>query len=270
MYISRIVRWTTPMAALLVLMVTVPAAVAQAPVDPSGAVRVEGTVISLVAGPGMGGSVLTLEDPSLGRVQVALGPFWFLQDAGLVLQEGAAVRGTLHPCAACSVPWVAATLEDPVTGSTVTLRDASGLPQWRGGRGRGRRAGWGGRGGTPLGRQGICLTAGPSVGEIRTVTGTVASLEASGQRAALVLDTAGGKLELMVAPYRALADAGVVLSKGDTVKLTWATVSTPRGSFDVVFTVTDPATGKTIQLRDPATGRPSGTGRGNGRRGMVS
>ena len=268
---ARTVSFATLGVLVLALWAMVPGAAAQVPVDPSGAVQVEGTVVSLEAGPGMGGALLTLDENSLGRIQVVLGPYWFLQGAGFAPAPGATVRGTLYPCSTCPAPWVAAVLEDPDAGVTVTFRDASGFPAWRGGPGhRGRAGRWGGAAG-PRGSRGACLAGGAAVGTLQTVTGTVKSVDvATGTRATLVLDTAEGPLELVVAPWRALLAAGVSPAPGDTVEVQWATLTTRRGTFAAVFSLTDPSTGKTVQLRDPATGMPAGVGAGGGRWGGTS
>lgn len=130
------------------------------------------------------------------------------------------------------------------------------------GQGRGR----GDRGAGCRCAQGDRPAALPDLGAATTVTGTVHSF--SGGRGAgrltLLLEVEGSELSVQAGPYRAWAGAGFEPAPGQTLTVTYAPVDRAGSTRLIALTVADPATGATVQLRDPATGRRRG-GRGWGR-----
>ncbi len=109
--------------------------------DPAAAFEVYGTVTSFSADFGAGMPALVVDDPALGAVVVGLGPVWYLQQEGFAAAPGDAVELLAYPCATCSLPAVAAWVNNLTTGAAIVLRDDEGHPQWTS---RG-----GGRGGHP-------------------------------------------------------------------------------------------------------------------------
>ena len=99
-----------------------------------------------------------------------------------------------------------------------------------------------------------------------TVTGTVLSLEVGfhSARPSVVLDVAGDEVEILLMPYAPLAAAGFLIQTGMTLEITYAPWMVFGGEEALVaLAVTDPASGLTVQLRDPETGYPV-TGGGGG------
>lgn len=109
--------------------------------DPSQAFAVLGTVTSFAGERGAGTPTLVVDDDALGAVAMRLGPLWFLRRGGFTAAPGDRVEALVYPCATCTVPLVAATVDNLTAGVSIILRDEDGLPLWTGGRGTG-----GGRG----------------------------------------------------------------------------------------------------------------------------
>lgn len=108
--------------------------------DPSQALEVLGTVMDFTAELGAGMPTLTVDDAALGEIDFRLGPLWFVQEAGFSVALGDQVEALLYPCTTCTVPYVAAYVDNLTTGASVVLRDEDGYPLWtrRGGTGGGR------------------------------------------------------------------------------------------------------------------------------------
>ena len=107
-----------------------------------------------------------------------------------------------------------------------------------------------------------CGGAGPDMAAVATVIGTVVSFDgrAGAGTPALVLSTGAGELEIAVGSYRVASDSGLSLAAGDELEVVYA----PVGGTDhlVAISITDLATGFTVQMRDPETGFPLTGGRG--------
>lgn len=113
---------------------------------------------------------------------------------------------------------------------------------------------------------GDCLaTPGPDLTAMQTVTGTAVSLTGGPGvgRPTLTLAAGGEELSLILGPYRFWAASGLAIESGAELTVTYAPCK--KDECLIAFAVTDEATGKTVQLRDPETGLPLGGGRGRGR-----
>lgn len=303
---------------LLLLLVLSPAGFGQlhrhAPAaDPSAAFTVTGTVIDFAASYGAGMPSLIVDDPALGRVELGLGPFWYLQQEGFSAHAGDEVEALAYPCATCFVTSVAARVENFTTGAFVELRDDDGYPLWlaaggggygghpacaaagggksghhggqtgmpgSGGNGNGEGNGNGQAGGMGTGNGpgagpgsneaggagGQCAWSLPDMSAVTTVSGTVVSVTAvpGGGPASLVLDGPSGEIELRLSPYWPIPAAGLLIEEGMLLDVTYAPWVTSSGEVLVVVAIADPATGLTVQLRDPETGAALGSAAGYG------
>lgn len=248
-------------------------------VDPSGAVSVSGTVQSFVAGPGIGHPTMTISDATRGETSFVLGPFRYLESVSFSAAAGDQIEALLYPCQLCSAGWIAARVDNLTNGSSAALRDANGVPAWTGGgmgtggrRAAGRRtagrapmSGASSAGVSRLGaRPSGCGGTGLDMTAVSTVTGTVKAFTGGPGEGTptLTLQTAAGDLELLVSPYRALAAADVSLETGRALGITYAPVVGSNGELLAAVSLTDTATGVTVQLRDPETGTPFAPRRG--------
>jgi hypothetical protein len=233
-------------------------------VDPAAIVLLEGPVLSFVAGPGMGLPTLTVDDPVEGATEVRLGPFRILRDAGFAADVGDLVRITAYPCVLCTADYAAASVENLTTGISVTLREDDGTPVWLGTKGPGTGAGPGtgfGPGASRPGRgSGICLGLGPDISAAVTVTGTVVAFSGGPGVGVPILTLAadGDELTLVAGPWRIWDAAGFFPQEGQELVVTYAPAERDGETHLVILTVTDPATGITMVLRDPETGKPLG------------
>ncbi len=224
--------------------------------DPSGAFPVAGTVISFTATPGAGTPLLLVDDPSLGEVEVGLGPVWYLQEQGFTAAAGDQVEALAYPCPTCAVPQVAAWVNNITAGLSITLRDEVGFPVWKGNRGKGGQGGAGGT--TPTLGNVVAGWAAIDMEQVSTVTGSVVSVtaEVGAGYPTLVLATGDEELALLISPYRLVTASGLVFEPGMELTVTFAPAETASGTVLLAISLTDPATGIVIQLRDPETGFP--------------
>jgi hypothetical protein len=246
---------------------------------------VTGSVVSFTAAAGQGTSlVIDREGTSLA---LGVGPLWFLQKSGFAAAAGNLVEATVFACPQCSSGHAVVSVKNLTNGTSVTLRNDAGSPLWIAGPGGSTPAGGGpsnGSGyGSPMGRAngpgngpgagpgsgpasgprhgfgnragyGDCDGTGPDMAQLQTFAGKVKSFEAvpGAGRPLLVLETAEGERTFVVAPYRAIRDAGFELVAGAELSLTAAPSVNQEW---VVVTIKDVATGVEIQLRD-ANGLP--------------
>ena len=138
-------------------------------------------------------------------------------------------------------------------------------PPGRGARGRGHGRGQGGGCcGSCGGGQGPdgagCRGGGADVEAATTVSGQVLTWEGGpGEKMPTLTLVAGDDwLEIFVGPNRAWLDAGFEPAVGQELEVTYAPTRT--NSHLVALSVTDPASGKTVDLRDRETGKPDGRG----------
>ncbi len=225
-----------------------------------------GTVVSFTAGAGQGTPTLAVRTAS-ADVALLLGPFWFLQNAQFTAAAGDNVEATVIACADCPNGYAVVAIKNLTNGSSVTLRNADGLPLWLngqqpGGRGPGMGRGMGPGNGSGPGHgngpaNGLCDGSGPDMTQQATISGSVKSFAggAGAGRPTLVLETTAGDRTFIVAPYRAIRDAGLQFAPG--AKFTITAAPTVNGEW-VVIRLTDDATGAELVLRNAETGFPIG------------
>ena len=251
--------------------------------DPSGAFNVSGTVLSFTAGSRSGMPLLTVDDPAIGIVDVALGPAWYLQEAGFSVFVGDDVTLVAFPCASCAAENVAKWVDNNSNGSSVDLRGDDGVPLWIGGYqgepgnddsgGNGDDHGGPGHGGE--GGDGEPSHGASSRGErtgrtwgldmttVTTVSGVVVSfMESPAQgESHLNLDVDGTVLRILVTSFNKVEAAGMLLNAGDNLSVTYALTKCSDPEMAALSLTDD--TGLTVQLRDPETGFPiAGSRRG--------
>lgn len=265
--------------------------------DPSQAFEVSGTVAAVSIGSGSGMPMLTVDDAVLGLVDVALGPIWFLHEAGFSAEVGDSVDLLAYPCTTCAVAAVAAWVENLTNTTSVDLRNEDGRPLWiqrqapRGGSARpgqgggsggqtggGQSGGQGGGSGSGTGTgtgepggSGNGTGSGPANGsgldmsQVATVTGEVVEFTgfAGTGQPVLNLDVGGGTVEITLSPYQPILAAGLVIEPGLILTITFAPTDCDEDPQNVAISIFDDATGVTVQLRDPETGFPM-TGGGGG------
>ena len=227
-----------------------------------------GTVVQFLASSGTGMPSLVIQQGGSEQTLV-LGPFWFLQNAKFAAVAGDSVEVTVMACSSCPSGYAVLSVKNLTSGTTVTLRNADGLPLWQSGRqgGPGSQVGQGGpasgmggnRGGQRRG-QGACNGTGPDMTRAASFTGTAVSFTggAGAGRPTLVLATAAGEKTFLVAPYKAVVQSGLQFPAGTAFTLT----AVPNVNDEwVVISLKDDATGSELVLRDPQTGLPVG-GRG--------
>jgi hypothetical protein len=237
--------------------------------DVTTAFDIRGYVVGLTAGSRSGMPLLVVDDEISGEeVSVALGPAWFLQEAGFSINAGDYVVIVAFECASCASEYVAAWIENTTEGTSVELRDESGVPLWRGGyQGNPDGDGQGGAGegnenGRRLGtRQGnrVGGTWGLDMTTVTTVSGTVIAIrtEPKSGDPHLRLDVDGTelKIHLTAGAYNLLDAAGVLIGPGIELTVTYALTKCSDPAM-VAISIIDPATGLVVQLRDPETGFP--------------
>lgn len=245
--------------------------------DPTQAFDVQGAVISFTAGSRSGMPLLVVDDViSGGEVSVALGPAWFLQLSGFSVLAGDWVELVAYPCASCAAENVAASVVNTTNDTSVELRDEDGVPLWhtayrgsaRGAQGvsaigRGSAShGGSGQGNRTGGEWGLDMTT------VTTVLGTVEGIRDGTQdgdpHLRLTVDGSVLTIHLTANALVKIEAAGILLEPGVELEVTYAL--TKCWDAMVALSITDPATGLSIQLRDPETGFPlTGSGFGNPR-----
>ncbi len=130
----------------------------------------------------------------------------------------------------------------------------------------GRCGGGGGHGQGKAGQPGSrCQGRGPDLSAVTTTTGTVMAYDGGpGQKMPTVTVAVEDEwLEIFVGPNRVWRDAAFRPTVGQDLEVTYAPASSD--SHLVAISVTDPASGLSVTLRDPETGFPAG--KQGGRRG---
>jgi hypothetical protein len=241
------------------------------PFDLSQLTTFDGSVVSFLAGAGLGNPQLTIQRGA-DNLSFVLGPYRYLTSQNFVARAGDAVHVSAWPCATCPAGYAVKDVQNLTTGVTLNLRDANGLPLFtsggqggpRGsgngqGMGPGTNCGNGPRGGGNGVHQGQrCNGEGPDMTAVRTVSGSVKSFT-GGYRAGiptLVLTTADGDLAIVVSPFRAVAASGFEFKEGMLLNVTTAPVKLEAGDEWIAVQIVDPATGVSLQLRDATTGLP--------------
>mgnify|MGYP001812882891 CR=1 FL=1 len=287
---------STSLIALLLLVAAAPVAMAgngSGPgADPFDSILITGTVDAVNVSSGSGMPMITVlsDDPDVGLVDVALGPIWWLQQAGFEVAVGDSVELLAYACDVCAAPFVAAWVENITNATFVDLRDENARPLWtqrqyqrggsarpgqgggsggqNGGGGQGGGSGGGGGTGQP-GGSGNGSGSGPANGsgldmsQVETVTGEVVDFtgHAGSGQPVLTLDVDGETVEITVSPYQPILAAGLVIEPGLVLTVTYAPTDCVEDPHNVTISIVD-ATGVTIQLRDPETGFPMAGGGG--------
>jgi len=265
--------------------------------DPTQAFDVQGVVVAMTGGSGSGLPMLTVDDATLGLVDVALGPVWYLQTAEFSAAAGDEVRLLAYACPTCAASAVAAWVDNLTTGASIDLRDEDGRPLWTqgqsqragsgragqgngsggqngGGQGGGTGSGTGGgSGGGQPGGSGNGTGSGPANGsgldmsQIDTVTGAVVDFtgHAGSGQPIITLDVDGETYEITVSPYGPIEASGLVIEPGLMLTIVYAPTECEEDPHFVSISILDVATGVLVQLRDPETGFPITTGGGHNR-----
>ena len=100
-------------------------------VDPTTSIQISGEVISFTGSSGSGMPMITVDDATLGIVDVGLGPAWFISEAGFSAAPGDQVEIEAFECPVCAALYVAAWVDNLTTGVGIDLRDDEGRPLWR-------------------------------------------------------------------------------------------------------------------------------------------
>ncbi|HSG38139.1 MAG TPA: hypothetical protein VLE27_00755 [Thermoanaerobaculia bacterium] len=118
------------------------------------------------------------------------------------------------------------------------------------GTGPGRRGAGGGPG------TGCMACANLDLTTVETMTGTLVSLEGGPGEGVptLTLKDGDDTMEIVIGPYRLWAASGLEIHPGEEVTVTFATCD--KTGHRVAMAVKDEKTGRTVQLRDPETGKP--------------
>ena len=261
--------------------------------DPSQAFEVSGNVVTFTGGSGSGLPLLTVDDASLGLVDIALGPVWYLNTEGFSADVDDSVHLLAYTCSTCATSAVAAWVDNLTNGTSIDLRDEDGRPLWtqrqyqRGGsdragqgngsggqNGGGQGGGSGGGGGTgEPGGSGNGSGSGPANGSgldmslIETLTGEVVDFtgHAGSGQPVLTLDVGGMIYEITVSPYGPIEAAGLVIGPGLILTVVVAPTDCEDNPHLVTISIQDDATGIQILLRDPETGFPITSGGGHNR-----
>lgn len=219
-------------------------------VDTAHAVVVAGVVTAFQAGVGMGQPTLTVKGDDGKEYAFVLGPYPYLLKQGFAAAVGELVQVTAYPCPQCPSGLTAAQVVNLTRNLTLNLRAEDGSPLWvqpAGGRGvhESRQAGSRQRSGT-----GFCQGVHLDLAQTSTFQGTVtAFLGGPGQKNPLLtLNTQEKQVELVVSPYRVLAEAGYTPSVGSNLRVV-AAPCTQDGRW-VVLTLEDLASGLVIRFRE--------------------
>ncbi len=181
--------------------------------DMSKVQTIEGVVAAVNAGYG-------IEYPSIqiNKVTIKVAPVWFLLEHGFEIKAGDSLKVTAAPSLRASDPYLnAITLLNAVSGATIALRDANGVPLWTQPQQQGMRQG-----------SGICSGCG-GLTSIGTATGVLDRVSAGAgiQMPTLVLKTADGKLlTVKIGPERVLDAADFEIKAGEVLTVRYGVTCT--------------------------------------------
>ncbi len=104
----------------------------------------------------------------------------------------------------------------------------------------------------------LALGLGPDPATLTTATGWVVGLTGGPGQGfpTLVLDLGGEELALVVSPYRTWRLSGFETAPDQKLEVSYMKAERDGVTHWVAVSVSDPATGATVQLRDPETGLP--------------
>ena len=218
-------------------------------------VTLTGTVrdIQIAAGQGMPSLTLVLGDSK--QVTLMLGPYRVLANTNLDVKSGSRVSVEAIQSLRFENTFVALRIDNLDTGSSVTLRDSSGMPGW---------AGYGGRGHENMACSG-CGECQIDLATKSTLVGTVAAVNMGFAQGFpnFTLTTDTGNITVIASPFRTLIDANYAISVGHRMSVIGFPSLRHEGAY-VAAELTDSDTGASLVLRD-AQGVPvdAGQGRGN-------
>jgi hypothetical protein len=174
-----------------------------------------------------------------GRV-VKTGPVWFFLENDFEIRAGDTLRVTAAPSLRTADVY-ALSIVNTKTQAQIALRDAQGVPEWSGGRGRQR----GERSGT------ACIDPAGA----RTYAGTVdkVTMGAGIEMPTLVVKVGAGLVAFRIGPERILLENDFELQAGEAV--TVAAAWSPCSEANVAFSITN-SSGETLVLRNE-DGRPA-------------
>ena len=230
-------------------------------------VTLTGTVVSFTAEPSLGLPTLVV-DVSGTEYTFVLGPYRYLVAQGFEATAGDAVEVIATECLQCERDYTVVQVTNLTTGDVLLLRE-DGKPTWRShgnsqsGLATLQDAVDRGNGGMVARiRDRLCDGGLPDLSQVTTYEGTVSAFagEPGLGLPILTLTTADGDVDIVVSPYWVLLAAGVTYTEGQSLSVVAAPVIAEGGTYWVALSITDLATGFTLEFRDPATGRPIGTG----------
>lgn len=210
---------------------------------------ISGTVVSFVAGAGLGTPTLVVTTGGK-EVSLVLGPYRLLQQSNFSAKAGDLVEAIVVACTECEHDFMVVSVRNITNGTSVVVdRSRAGMQ-----RSAGRRGGNG-----PGNGNQNCI--GPDMTKQETFTGTIKSFTGGPGvgRPTLVVTTSAGDRTVFAAPYRAFVEAEYAFTLGAQVTIVAAPA--PEGEW-VVISLKDEATGVTFVLRDAQTGLPAAGGRG--------
>jgi hypothetical protein len=231
-------------------------------------VTLVGTVTAVSSAPGQGMPSIKLLS-NAGEVTIMIGPYRMLLDQKFEIRQNQALEVKAFQDPRMTNAYVATEIKDTVTGVTVVLRSAAGMPQSGRGamgmmRGGGMMRGMGGAGRGMMNSMGACADcANLDLKAKTTLEGTVQTVNmAAGQGFPnFTLQVGSNTFTLMAGPFWALQQADFKISQGDRLSVE-AYPSLQHQNTWVAATIQNLTTQKSIRLRDE-NGQPLGM-RGRG------
>ncbi len=240
------------------------------PAASTDTVAIAGTVVSFTAAAALGLPTLVV-DASGTEYTFVLGPYRNLVAQGFEAAPGDLVTVVAYECTQCEQAYTVVQVTNETTGDVLVLRGDDGRPVWRS-RGNGPSAlatlqdavDKGNGSMVARVRDRLCDGALPDLSQVTTFEGTVAAFagEPGLGLPILTLTTPDGDVAIVVSPYWVLLAAGVTYTEGQSLSVLAAPVYAEGTAYWVAISVTDLATGFTLEFRDTSTGRPIGAGPG--------
>jgi hypothetical protein len=219
-------------------------------------VTLVGTVTAVSSAPGQGMPSIKLLS-NAGEVTIMIGPYRMLLDQKFEIRQNQALEVKAFQDPRMTNAYVATEIKDTVTGVTVVLRSAAGMPQSGRGamgmmRGGGMMRGMGGAGRGMMNSMGACADcANLDLKAKTTLEGTVQTVNmAAGQGFPnFTLQVGSNTFTLMAGPFWALQQADFKISQGDRLSVE-AYPSLQHQNTWVAATIQNLTTQKSIRLRD--------------------
>ncbi len=213
-------------------------------IDMAKARTITGVVSAIHIGNGTQYPSITIE-----QAVIKVAPVWFLLENDFEITSGSVLTVVAAPSTVPNDSYLyAIELINTAKRSRVVLRDASGVPEWSGGRGR-----RGGDRGNPDAPRAGAGCADPAT--IAVITGILekVSMGAGIQMPTLIVKAADGTLvTIKIGPERTLLEADFELKEGEQVTAKYAHAACADENIALALAN---AAGQTIELRDDL-GRP--------------